>query len=270
MADLLRLLGTGWAVAASVMILLWFTQRRTGNAGIVDVGWAGTTGFLPILYGVLGEGEPFRRLLLAVLGGLWGVRLAWHLWRDRIWKQPEEGRYVTLRKQWSPHADRAFFIFFQAQGLAAVALSLPFALATQAPQPFPVATDLAALALVVIGVVGETIADRQLVTFKKDPGSRGKTCRAGLWHYSRHPNYFFEWILWCGFGVLGLAGPWGWAGLAAPALMLYTIVFVTGIPPTEAQALVSRGEDYRAYQRTTSPFVPWPPRPDPGASRGDA
>ena len=116
--------------------------------------------------------------------------------------------------------------------------------------------------------MGETIADRQLVTFKKDPGSRGKTCRAGLWHYSRHPNYFFEWILWCGFGVLGLAGPWGWAGLAAPALMLYTIVFVTGIPPTEAQALVSRGEDYRAYQRTTSPFVPWPPREDPGPNPG--
>ena len=154
MADLLRLLGTGWAVAAGVMILLWFTQRRTGNAGIVDVGWAGTTGFLPILYGFLGEGEPFRRLLLAVLGGLWGVRLAWHLWRDRIWKQPEEGRYVTLRKQWSPHPDRAFFIFFQAQGLAAVALSLPFALATQAPQSFPAATDLAALMLVVIGVCG--------------------------------------------------------------------------------------------------------------------
>lgn len=269
MGDLIRLLGTGWAVGAGVMILLWMSQRRTGNAGIVDVGWAAITGFLAILYGILGDGALPRRILLAVLGGLWGWRLAWHLWRDRIWNQPEEGRYVTLRGQWSPHADRAFFIFFQAQALAAVVLSVPFALAALARPAFPVSTDLAALALVAVGVVGETIADRQLVAFKRDPAARGRTCRAGLWRYSRHPNYFFEWIIWCGFGVLGLTGPWGWTGLVAPALMLYSIVFVTGIPPTEAQAVASRGDDYRAYQRTTSPFVPWPPRDDPDPNRED-
>ena len=176
---------------------------------------------------------------------------------------------LTLRRQWSPHPDRAFFVFFQAQALAAVILSLPFALASRTSQTFPAATDLAALVLVVVGVMGETIADRQLVDFKQDPGNRGRTCRSGLWRYSRHPNYFFEWILWCGFGVLGLAGPLGWLGLAAPALMLYTIVFVTGILPTEAQAVASRGDDYRAYQRTTSPFVPWPPRDDPGSGGED-
>jgi steroid 5-alpha reductase family enzyme len=262
MAEVIRLLGMGWILAAGVMVCLWLLQRRTGNAGVVDVGWAAVTGALAVMYGILGEGELQRRLLLAVLGGTWGWRLAWHLWRDRVWNQPEEGRYVTLRKNWSPHADRSFFVFYQAQGLATVALSLPFALAAQASAGFPAAWDLAALALVAVGVAGETTADRQLVAFKKDPANRGRTCRAGLWRYSRHPNYFFEWVLWCGFGVLGLTGPWGWAGLAAPALMLYTIVFVTGIPPTEAQAVASRGDDYREYQRTTSPFVPWPPRGD--------
>ena len=118
--------------------------------------------------------------------------------------------------------------------------------------------------LVVVGVVGETVADRQLLAFKRDPANRGRTCRTGLWRTSRHPNYFFEWILWCGFGLLGYAAPWGWTGLAAPLLILCSIVFVTGIPPTEAQALASRGDDYRAYQRTTSAFVPWPPRRDRG------
>ncbi len=270
MGELLGLLVVGWAVSAGVMVLLWLSQRRTGNAGVVDVGWAAVTGGLAILYGMLGDGEAPRRILLAALGAIWGWRLAWHLWRDRIWKQPEEGRYVTLRRQWSPHADRAFFFFYQAQALVAVVLSLPFALAALTPDQFPATADLVALVLVIVGVVGETIADRQLVGFKRDPANRGKTCRVGLWRYSRHPNYFFEWILWCGFGVLGLGGPWGWAGLLAPALILYTIVFVTGIPPTEAQAVASRGEDYRAYQRTTSPFVPWPPRPDPGATRGGA
>lgn len=264
MAEMFRLLGFGWAFAAAVMFGLWLLQRRTGNAGVVDVGWAAVTGALAVLYGVLGDGELPRRLLLAVLGAAWGWRLAWHLGRDRVWKQPEEGRYVTLRRQWSPHADRAFFFFYQMQALAAVALSLPFALAAQAMAAFPARSDLAALALVVIGVAGETIADRQLLAFKRDPASRGRTCRAGLWRYSRHPNYFFEWILWCGFGALGLVAPWGWVGLVAPLLILYFIVFVTGIPPTEAQALASRGDDYRAYQRTTSAFVPWPPRRDRG------
>jgi steroid 5-alpha reductase family enzyme len=270
MVDVIRLLGIGWIVAAGVMVLLWLIQRRTGNAGVVDVGWAGTTGALAVLYGIIGEGEFLRRILLAALGGAWGWRLAWHLWRDRVWNQPEEGRYVTLRENWSPHADRSFFIFYQAQALAAVALSAPFALAALATAKFPSVTDLAAVLVVVIGVAGETLADQQLGAFKKDPASRGRTCRSGLWRYSRHPNYFFEWILWCGFGLLGLAGPWGWVGLAAPALMLYTILFVTGIPPTEAQAVSSRGEDYRAYQRTTSPFVPWPPRRDAGPEPGDS
>lgn len=264
MAEVFTLLGAGWAVAAVVMTGLWLLQRRTGNAGVVDVGWAAVTGALAALYGLLGGGETARRLLLAALGAAWGGRLAWHLWRDRVRNKPEEGRYVTLRRNWSPHADRAFFFFYQAQALAAVALSLPFALAAAAGAAFPAPSDLAALALVIVGVTGETIADRQLLAFKRDPANRSRTCRAGLWRWSRHPNYFFEWILWCGFGALGLVAPWGWVGLAAPLLILYLVVFVTGIPPTEAQALTTRGEDYRAYQRTTSAFVPWPPRRDGG------
>lgn len=265
MSEILRLLAIGWAGAVLVMIVLWTIQLRTRNAGIVDLGWAGVTGGLAVWHAFGGDGVEERRLLAGILGAVWGGRLAWHLFRDRIQGQPEEGRYVTLRKNWSPHADRAFFVFFQAQALAAVALSLPFALAAVAARPFPATADWIGLALVVVGVIGETTADRQLLAFKADPAHRGKTCRRGLWSWSRHPNYFFEWILWCGFGAFGLAAPYGWIGLAAPALILYTVLFVTGIPPTEAQALLSRGEDYRRYQRTTSPFVPWPPRPDPEA-----
>lgn len=260
MKEVLVLLGSGWGLGVSVMIALWLIQLRTRNAGIVDLGWAGVTGGLAIWYSVLGDGSPERRLLVGVLGAIWGGRLAWHLWRDRIWGKPEEGRYVTLRKNWSPRADRAFFIFFQAQALAALVLSLPFALAAVSPEAFPRLSDLVGLALVLVGVIGESLADRQLLVFKNNPAHKGKTCRVGLWRYSRHPNYFFEWILWCGFGVLGLAGPWGWLAMVAPLLILYSILFVTGIPPTEAQAVASRGDDYRRYQQSTSPFVPWPPR----------
>ena len=84
--------------------------------------------------------------------------------------------------------------------------------------------------------------------------------RQGLWRYSRHPNYFFQWLTWVAYALMALAAPWGWIGLLAPLLILYLIVFVTGIPPSEEQALKSRGDDYRRYQRETSAFVPWFPR----------
>ena len=260
MNAVLDLLLTGWVAGAVVMLMLWAIQTRTRNAGIVDLGWAGLTGSLAGLYALLADGDPSRRLLLGALGAIWGWRLAVYLGRDRVWGRPEEGRYVTLRRNWSPHADRAFFIFFQAQALAALVLSVPFALGALSPTPLPTPSDLIGLALVLLGVAGESLADRQLEQFKKNPANRGRTCRQGLWRYSRHPNYFFEWLLWCGFGTLGLAGPWGWAGMVAPALILFSILFVTGIPPTETQALASRGDDYRRYQQTTSPFIPWPPR----------
>jgi steroid 5-alpha reductase family enzyme len=108
-----------------------------------------------------------------------------------------------------------------------------------------------------IAVGGEALADFQLHRFKADPANRGKTCRAGLWNYSRHPNYFFEWLVWCAYALYACASPGGWAGLACPLLMFYFLFRVTGIPLTEAQAVKTKGEDYLDYQRTTSVFVPW-------------
>ena len=104
------------------------------------------------------------------------------------------------------------------------------------------------------------LADRQLVRFKRRPESRGKTCREGWWRYSRHPNYFFEWLHWWSYVALAAGSSYWWVTLLAPAAMLHFLLNVTGIPPTEAQALASRGEDYRQYQRTTSVFIPWFPK----------
>lgn len=101
------------------------------------------------------------------------------------------------------------------------------------------------------------LADRQLARFRADPANKGKVCQAGLWNYSRHPNYFFEWLVWVGYAVFALGSPWGWLGLIAPALMLHFLLNVTGIPMTEELSLKSKGDAYRAYQRTTSAFVPW-------------
>ena len=109
--------------------------------------------------------------------------------------------------------------------------------------------------------MGETAADRQLEKFREDPSQRGRTCRAGLWRYSRHPNYFFEWLMWMAYALFAIGSPpWGWLTLGCPAVMLYLLFKVTGIPATEAQALRSRGDDYRQYQQTTNIFVPWFPK----------
>ena len=111
-----------------------------------------------------------------------------------------------------------------------------------------------------VALTGEAVADRQLARFKARPSSRGRTCREGLWRYSRHPNYFFEWLVWVAYALFALASPYGALALICPVVMLYLLFRVTGIPATEAQALRSKGDDYRRYQATTSVFVPWFPR----------
>ena len=249
----------GLAVVAAGMAGLWAVQRRTRNAAIVDVGWTVAVGLLALLYAALVPGAPGRRLLLGTLVGLWAARLAWHL-VVRIAGEPEEGRYAALRAHWGARADRKLLGFFLAQALAAVALSLAFLPGVLDARPFPGALDLAGLALWLVGFVGEAIADRQLAAFKADPANRGAVCERGLWAWSRHPNYFFEWLMWCAFVLPGLPGPGGWLTPLAPLVMLFLVLRVTGIPTSEAQALRSRGDAYRAYQRRVSPFVPLPPR----------
>lgn len=249
-------------LAAALQFVLWLVMLRTRNAGIVDAGWATSLGLMGVGYALVYEGDPGRRLLLAVIAGGWGLRLAWHLWSDRVIGHDEEGRYVRLREHWGDRADLHFLWFFVAQAVLAVVLSVPFAYAASAQASLGV-LDGVALALWIAGIVGESVADRQLARFKRDPANRGTTCRVGLWKWSRHPNYFFEWVVWCSFAVLGLSAPGGGSGWIAPLLIYVFVNHLTGIPPTEAQSLRSRGEDYRRYQRTTSPFFPWPPREDP-------
>lgn len=248
-----------------VMTLLWLVQRRTGNAAIVDAGWAGGLGLAAVAAGLFGDGDPWRRAAVAVMGGGWGLRLSLHLYLDRIGGKPEEGRYVALRSAWGARAQWGFFLFYQAQALLAALLAVPFLLAGFDTSSAPRATDAAALLLWALALAGESLADRQLGEFKNDPANRGQVCRRGLWAWSRHPNYFFEWLLWCSFALLAAGNGAGLLAWTAPALMLYFILRVTGIPPTEAQAVKSRGDAYRLYQREVSAFVPLPPRRSAGA-----
>ena len=119
----------------------------------------------------------------------------------------------------------------------------------------------AAAAVWVIAVAGETLADRQLAAHRRGPAQKGRTCRRGLWAWSRPPNDVFEWVHWFAYVALAATGPLAWLALVGPLLMFAFLWRVSGIPWTEAQALRTRGDDYRRYQQEVSAFFPLPPRP---------
>ncbi len=247
-------------LAAVVMALLWVWQQRIGNAGVVDVGWTALVASLAMLDARFGTGWEYRRAAAGFMIGSWGLRLAVYLLYDRVLHRPEDGRYVEMRREWGADAPRRFFRFFQIQALAAVAFSLPALFAAMNGGEGFSLLELLGAGLWIVAFAGESTADRQLLRFRSNAVNRGHTCRAGLWRYSRHPNYFFEWLIWVAFALFASASPWGWVAFACPTAMLYFLFKVTGIPLNEAQALRSRGDEYHQYQRTTSVFVPWFPK----------
>jgi steroid 5-alpha reductase family enzyme len=251
-------IGVMLAISVVAMALTWELQRRTRNAGYVDVVWAALMGMAALFYGVVGVGAGLPRLLVALLGGIWGLRLAMHL-LSRVLKEPEDGRYRYLREHWNDD-QRLMFGFFMAQAGFVALFSLPFLVAASNHHMSWTPWMVAAVVVWVGSLGGEWIADRQLDHFRSRPGNRGKTCREGLWRYSRHPNYFFEWLHWFAYVLLSIGSPWWWLSLAGPLLMGASLVWFTGIPFVEAQSLRSRGDDYRRYQQETSMFFPWPPK----------
>lgn len=260
----LALLALGTAAVVGVMTVLWLLGLKHRNFSYVDIGWSANFALLAVLYGLLADGDPQRRLLICTMYAFWSVRLAWHL-AQRILGEPEEGRYVQLRKDWGGAGEaamnRKFYGFFQLQAGLNVFLALPLLIACLNPAPAIHWLEWLGAAIWTLGLAGESLADAQLARFKANSANRGKVCDVGLWGWSRHPNYFFEWTIWIAYATFALASPpWGWAALLMPALMLHFLLNVTGIRATEEQALRSKGEAYRRYQQTVSAFVPLPPR----------
>jgi steroid 5-alpha reductase family enzyme len=246
----------GWALLAFALALLWARQVRTRNATSVDAAWSVGIALLAVYYASVTDGDVARRVVVAMLGSLWAGRLAYHLLANRVFGHTEEdGRYRAMRDHWGERAHPWFFLFYQGQAIVAVLFSLPMLAAMRGGSPGPAVW--AGVLVWLVAVAGETIADRQLARFRADPATRSEVCRVGLWRYSRHPNYFFEWIHWWAYVLIGGGAPLTWIG---PVFMLLFLFRLTGIPYTEMQAIRSRGEAYRVYQRTTSPFFLWPPK----------
>ncbi|OCX54172.1 hypothetical protein BEL04_07860 [Mucilaginibacter sp. PPCGB 2223] len=245
-------------VCCAIMALVWVWANKIKNAGVVDIFWSYNFPVIALLLLYLADGNPTRKVLICSMVAIAGFRLGTHLLVRVVGHiREEEGRYQQLRKEWLPNPDRKFFWFFQMQALSNVFLAIPFFIIVTNTNAAISALEYLGAGIWAIGFIGEAIADWQLKEFKKSPASKGQVCNIGLWKYSRHPNYFFEWLMWVAYFVFSLASPYGYWAAVSPLVILYLLFKVTGIPATEEQAVRSKGEKYKAYQKSTSVFVPW-------------
>lgn len=253
------------SIAAALSVIMagaWLVQQRTGNSGWVDTIWTfglGIVGFVSALAPFHATGS--RQFVVAVAIAIWAARLGLHI-ASRSRGITDDPRYAEMARQWGSDAPRQMFWLLQKQALVTIPLALAVLLAAHNPAPLLRVQDVAGVFVMAVAIIGEGVADRQLRAFKADPQNKGRVCDAGLWAWSRHPNYFFEWLGWLAYPLLAidLAGVygWGWLSLLAPACMYWLLVHVSGIPPLEAHMLRSRGEAFRDYQARVSAFFPMP------------
>jgi len=252
------------AVLSLVMSFAWVIQQRTGNSGWVDTLWTigvGGTGFVSALVPLSSGGLNVHQATVAVLCLLWAMRLGLHIgWRSA--GLSDDPRYAKLSKDWGAAAPRKMFVFLQQQAFVSVALVGTMFVAAHNSTPSFRLQDAIAVAIMIVAVLGEGLADWQLTRFRRDPANKGRVNDRGLWAWSRHPNYFFETFGWLAYPVLAISAcyPWGWLAIVGPACMFWLLNYVSGIPLLEEHMLRTRGDAFRDYQQRTSAFFLLPPR----------
>ena len=256
------------AIGISLSLLMsgaWLAWRRTGNSGWIDTIWTFSLGAVSggaALMPAGGAAPNPRQWLVATLVVLWSLRLGIHIAR-RSAGISDDPRYAALAREWGRNAPRRMLLFLQSQAWGSVPLAFAIFVAARFPGAELRPLDYVGASILLAGIVGEAVADEQLRRFRSDPANRGKVCDMGLWRWSRHPNYFFEWLGWLAYPVIAFTTdvanyPWSLAAWLAPIFMYCILVHLTGIPPLEEQMLRSRGQRYRDYQARTSRFFPLP------------
>ncbi len=240
------------------MSAVYFFALKINNFSIVDIAWSAGFALVVLMLAFISGVNLIRNQIIVIMVSIWSLRLAYHLFvRIKNEHPSEEGRYVTLRKKWEPHVKRNFYVFFILQGFSVAFLALPFFIVFSNTNPNLVTCDYLAVLIWLVSILGESISDYQLKKFKMNPANKGRVCDTGFWYFSRHPNYFFEWMIWVSFFLMAVNGNYGYFGAISPSIIIFLLFKITGIPATEAQSLKSKGAAYTNYQNTTSVFVPW-------------
>lgn len=235
------------------MSVMWGLYRILKNPSVVDVSWSLGLMVTGLIY-LSAIPLSFRTLIISGLLVLWALRLAIYLWYTRIRKKHVDKRYLELSSNWKITPSVGFFLNFQLQGLLILIISSVFFIISKSELSHITAIDFIAFCIIALGIIGETLADTQLQRFKTH--HQGEVCNVGLWNYSRHPNYFFDWLSWMGFALLSVQSPLGYFSFLSP-LMLYVIFTRMTGPLTERGSIQSRGQKYLDYQKQTAMFFPW-------------
>lgn len=237
----------------SQMTLMWLWYKRINNPSIVDLSWSIGLMMAGLIY-LFADGINHRKLVIAALLCVWAIRLAGHLWWTRLRFGHIDKRYTAISKDWKINPAVGFFINFQIQAFLIFLISFIFFFISLSPAMTLSDLDVIAVIIIVLAISGETIADMQLKKFKETHIKQ--VCNVGLWRYSRHPNYFFDWLSWAGFTLFAMQSTMGCFSLIS--LMVLYIIFtrITG-PITERESIQSRGQAYLDYQAKTSMFIPW-------------
>ena len=248
----------GLDIAMLFMAAVWWVAKKMNNAGYGDPAWFFSFVLVVAFFAVLGPGNLERKALIVAMAGLWAARLGAYLLLRVMRKHPlEDEKYQELRVMFPKRPWFMFLAFYFMQAVIVGLLCVPFAISCANPAELIHPLEWVAVLLWLIAVIGEAVADAQLDAFRRKPESAGLVCRTGLWKYSRHPNYFFECLVWIAFALFATGTPGGWVAIYCPILMILLLTKVTGIPANETQALKTRGEAYRVYQKEVSPLVPF-------------
>jgi len=246
--------------AALIIFIYFFIFFVIGtiikNNGVVDIGWG--IGFVVVAWLLLILRFPpsFTRLTITLLITVWGVRLFMHILRRNKGK-PEDFRYVAFRKAWGKWlVPRAFLQIYMLQGLFMFLISMPVILTGGILTNTVLYT--VGLWVFVFGIAFEAIGDAQLAAFLRDPANKGQLMTVGLWHYTRHPNYFGEATIWWGIFLIALSGGVSWWAIISPITITFLLLFVSGVPLLEKSMKNRPG--YAEYAKQTSIFFPWFPK----------
>ncbi len=243
------------AALAAVAIASWLVSIVKNDVSIVDTLWSLMFVVLLVVYSARVETLGTRAALVLPLVAIWAFRLSAHIaWRNH--GQPEDRRYRQIRNNNEPHfAIKSLYIVFGLQAALAWVIGIPLAAAVTSEVPIG-ALDVAGVALWLIGFGFEAIGDLQLARFRRDPSNSRRVLDRGLWAYTRHPNYFGEFVLWWGYFLLAL-GAGAWWTIFAPLLMTALLLKVSGVALLERD-IGTRRPEYDDYVRSTNAFFPGP------------
>ena len=257
MITFFALYGAAFLISFFIMLFLWIAYRTQRSAGIADIGWCLCFILTAWACFFIGDGAFLKKLVMTAMVTIWGGRLVWHLYR-RYLKSPEDPRYAKMRTSWGGDpSDKLFLMMFLFQAILAVLIATPIIVVSGFSNAEWSWWELAGMLVWLIGVAGESYADQELSDFKANPANQGKVCDRGLWKFSRHPNYFFEFIIWIGFFLFAYPTFGGLLAIISPVLVYGLLVHGSGIPLAEEQSVQTHGDAYKEYQARTSPFFPW-------------